>query len=430
VFLSSVDLLNLPCWQMIDCEERENVYLITAAPYVPRSACPACGSLTVVKHATDEQTIRDLPCHGKQVIIQVNRTRYRCKVCRKTWFEVLPEVDEHRSATSRLVRYVQYQSLFRSFVSLAAECGLDEKSVRTIFHEYVLELEQVMQQSTPRVLGLDELHLMGKPRAMITDVEARRFVEILPDRKKATIVRYLEQLSDKDRIEVAVIDMHAPYLQALTEQLSQVFVVIDRFHVIQLLNRAVDRARKEIRESLSDRQRRQLMHDRFLLLKRHRDLKESELLILEAWLNQFPDLQAIYLCKEAFADIYESPSLAEAEEYYVAWLERVEQCGISDAFNEFLRAVENWYPWIFNYFLHKHTGGFVEGANSLARAVDRAGRGYSFPVLRARLLYGQHLLRQTKRRAPKTADVQEVSNVDGPVIDEAPSTPEALPEFS
>ena len=384
----------------------------------------------MVKHATDAQTIRDLPCHGKQVLIQVNRIRYRCKACRKTWFEILPEVDEHRSATCRLVRYVHQQSLFRPFVALAAEVGLDEKSVRTIFHEYVVELEQTMRASTPRVLGLDELHLMGQPRAMVTDIEAKRFVEVLPDRKKQTVAQYLAHLLDKDAIQVAVIDMHTPYLQALTEQLPQVFVVIDRFHVIQLLNRAVDQARKDVRESLSDRQRRQLMHDRFLLLKRHRALKERELLILEAWLNQFPQLQAIYLCKEAFADIYELSSLEEAEEYYVAWLERVEQCGVSTAFSEFQRAVENWYTPIFNYFLHRHTGGFVEGANALARAVDRQGRGYSFPVLRARLLYGQHLLRQTKRRAPKTADVQEALDVDGEMLLDQPSTSEALSQLS
>ncbi|WP_236064978.1 hypothetical protein [Reticulibacter mediterranei] len=70
-------------------------------------------------------------------------------------------MDEHRSATCRLIRYVQQQSLFRPFVALAAEVGLDEKSVRTIFHNYVEELEQVMQQSTPRVLGLDELQRNG-----------------------------------------------------------------------------------------------------------------------------------------------------------------------------------------------------------------------------------------------------------------------------
>ncbi|WP_220201144.1 transposase family protein [Reticulibacter mediterranei] len=117
---------------MIDCEGQERLYQILARPCLPRPACPLCGSLLALKHATDEQTIRDLPCHGKQVRITVNRIRYRCKTCRKTWFEILPEGDEHRSATSRLVRYVQQQSLFRPFVALAQEVGLDEKSVRTI----------------------------------------------------------------------------------------------------------------------------------------------------------------------------------------------------------------------------------------------------------------------------------------------------------
>jgi transposase len=45
---------------------------------------------------------------------------------------------------------------------------------------------------------------------MITDIEAKRFVEVLSDRKKATVARYLEHLPDKERIQVAVIDMHQP----------------------------------------------------------------------------------------------------------------------------------------------------------------------------------------------------------------------------
>lgn len=424
------DLLNLPGWQLITAEEHDDRYVIHARPVSCDSVCPYCNCPTIAKHGRDHQCLRDLPCHAKRVSIEFFRQRFRCLACQKTWFNRLPEIDERHSATLRLMRYVQTQSLTRPFVAIAQEIGFDERLVRTIFQDYVAQLEKAMQQSTPHVLGLDELHLMGKARAMITDVEARRFVEILSDRKKATIIRYLEQLPEKDRIEVAVIDMHAPYLQALTEQLPQVFVVIDRFHVIQLLNRAVDQARKAIRESLPERQRRQLMHDRFLLLKRYRDLKEREVIILEAWLNQFPQLQAVYLCKEAFADIYELPCLEEAEAYYITWLERVEQCGISEAFSEFLRAVENWHPWIFNYFAHRYTGGLVEGLNSLARAVDRQGRGYSFSVLRARLLYGQHLLRLTKRRIPKVADVRESEPVDGQVVDSRTSTQEALPFFS
>jgi transposase len=78
----------------------------------------------------DAQTLHDLPCHGKRVTIGVNRQRYRCVACRKTWFEALPEVDERYFATARLVRYVQRQALTRPCVSVAAETGIDEKTVR------------------------------------------------------------------------------------------------------------------------------------------------------------------------------------------------------------------------------------------------------------------------------------------------------------
>ena len=41
-----------------------------------------------------------------------------------------------------------------------------------------------------------------------------------------------------------------------------------------------------------------LMHDRFILLKRYRDLDAHELLVLESWINNFKDLGAAYQLKE------------------------------------------------------------------------------------------------------------------------------------
>jgi len=201
--------------------------------------------------------------------------------------------------------------------------------------------------------------------------------------------------------------MWRPYLDVLHEQLPQVCVVIDKFHVLRMLSQAVEVVRKELRQSLSESQRRTLMHDRFLLLRRRHDIKEQDLLILESWLGAFPRLQSVYECKEAFYGIYDSMTYEDALERYAAWVERVEQCDVVDAFSDVLRAVENWKEPIFAYFRYRFTGSFVEGANSLIRSVDRAGRGYSFAVLRARMLYGQHLLRQSKKRLPSLPDVQD-----------------------
>jgi len=225
-------------------------------------------------------------------------------------------------------------------------------------------------------------------------------------------LRYLATLPGKQAVQVSVIDMHRPYLEALREQLPQAHIVIDKWHVLRQLGEVVEHVRKDIRAGLSDRARRTLMHDRHLLLKRHRDLSVQQLLLLESRPSQFPRLSAVYWRKEEFYSVYESSTLEEATTRYIAWEERVAQSGVYDAFLDFLLMVEHWGDFIFNCFRYHYTGGGVEGINSLIRSVDRAGRGYSFAVLRARLLYGQHLLRQTRKPKPKASDALEVMRVD------------------
>ncbi len=425
--MQNTDILNLPGWQIIACDASEDRYLIQANPCHPRCACPACGSLSTAKHGRQPQQLHDLPCHGKLVTIHFDRQRSRCLVCRKTWFEILPEVDEQRRATARLVRYVQKQSLTRTFVSVAAETGLDERSVRNWFADAVAELERITHRPTPQIMGLDEIYLLGQPRAVFTNLETHRIVEMLPERKKEYIGRYFETLAGKETVSVVVIDMHRPYLDLILKYFPQAHPVIDKFHVLRQLGEVVECARKEVRATLTDRQRRTLMHDRFLLHKRYKDLTAQQLLILESWLGQFPRLSAVYWRKEEFYEVYEARTPEDATTRYTAWVKKIEESQVTNAFQAFLETIDRWRIFIFAYFTYRYTGGPVEGLNALIRSVDRAGRGYSFAVLRARLLYGQHLLRQTRRPKPKACDVLEERNVDDQVGDASPSTCIQLP---
>ena len=63
---------------------------------------------------------------------------------------------------------------------------------------------------------------------------------------------------------------------------------------------------KSIREKLSLKERRTPMHDRFILLKRYKDLDAHELLVLEPWLRTFEDLGTAYQLKEQLYDIWDS----------------------------------------------------------------------------------------------------------------------------
>jgi transposase len=346
-----------------------------------------------------------VPSHGKRVVILVDHQRWRCVSCGRTFYEPLPDVDEKRNCTRRLIRYLERRSMNRTFLSLAEEVGLHEKTVRRIFHTHVQGLDQTMHIATPRIMGMDELHVIHQARGVITNIEAGTVVELLRDRKKQTVIRYLSNLDHRNRIEVVCMDMWQPYREAVRQCLPDAVIVIDKFHAVKMANQAIEQVRKQVRTGLDEKQRRTLMHDRFLLLRRRSELSEKDTLILETWTKNFPVLGKAYELKEAFFDVWDAPTKDEAHERYFAWQESI-TLEVSDAFIPIALTVEEWGDELFAYFDHWVTNAYTEALNGLARVANRLGRGYSFDVLRARLLYG---IGQHPNRKAKTEKTEEQS---------------------
>ena len=135
--------------------------------------------------------------------------------------------------------------------------------------------------------------------------------------------------------------MWDPYREAVNAVLPQAIIVVDRFHIQRMANQVLDTVRKSIREQLTPKERRTLMHDRFILLKRSKDLDVHELRVLEPWLKTFKDLGTAYQFKEDFYDIWDSENKITAIERYKEWkLQIPEQ--LEAAFRPLTTAVSNW----------------------------------------------------------------------------------------
>jgi transposase len=209
-------------------------------------------------------------------------------------------MDEDHRMTKRLLRFVQAESLRITFAEVARQCGLDEKTVRDIFKAHTAQLEKTHTFATPAVLGIDELHLLNKPRCVLTNVEYRTVIDLLEKRDQKTVQAYLSKIEDGHKIEIVTMDMWRPYRQAVAAALPNAVVVVDKFHIVRMANQALDKVRKDLRESLSDKKRRTLKKDRFILLHRKRDLDDQDLFILDTWTKNFPELGQAYELKEEF----------------------------------------------------------------------------------------------------------------------------------
>lgn len=382
------NILNLPDFKVQRVEEADHDYHVYAeVSNPPGGVCTACGSDHLIGHGRNEQVIRDVPTHGKRLAIYVDTRRWRCQSCGKTFMQAVPAVNAKREMTDRLVRWIGQQSLKRTFASIADDTGLDEKTIRNIFRDYIDALESEFRFETPQWMAIDEIHIINKPRCVVSSIQNNTIVDLLHNRNKDTVAKYLCKMPNRDKVQYVAIDMRTPYRDAVSAELPEATIIIDKFHVVRMANEAVEKVRKSLREQLTPQQRRGLMHDRFVLLKRERDLNDKEALLLDGWTKNYPELGAAYRLKEDFYAVYEGSDSPEAAlAAYEAWKKAVVP-EVRDAFDDLMRAFTNWQPFILNYFEHPVTNAHTEGLNRLSRVVNLLGRGYSFEALRAKILF-------------------------------------------
>lgn len=245
-----VNILNLSGLDVVDFRETDTEYHVRATPKAISRLCPHCGrSNDTVAHAKRTLVIRDIPSHGKAVVIHLDVPRLKCRQCIQTFTASVPEVDTGREMTERLAKWIGRQSIEYTYAEIAKQVKVDEKTVRNIFDEYVAVLAKEYRRETPVWLGIDEIKLK-RFRSIFTNLHGRSLIDMLPDRYVSTVTAFLASMPDKDRITHVAIDMWSGYRRAAQEALPNAKIVVDKFHVLMKANMAFEAVRRKIaRES-------------------------------------------------------------------------------------------------------------------------------------------------------------------------------------
>ena len=107
-------------------------------------------------------------------------------------------------------------------------------------------------------------------------------------------------------------------------------------------------------------------------------------------------MHELYAFKEEFRAIYTCKTRKEAEDVFYWWRTGVEAKETEyPQFANVVATVENWYEEIFNYFDYRYTNATTKSINNLIKSIAKAGRGYDFPVIRAKMLYKTKATKKT-----------------------------------
>lgn len=141
--IMTTNMLNLPSFRILDMKESEYDYrFLVETTLPPPSYCPKCGTVAnLYKHGKKEQLFFDLPMHAKRVGIFVKRQCYKCNECGATFFESLPDIDEGRSVTNRLINWIQETSLKKRLPVLQERLALTKRLYETSLMTTLMSLK-------------------------------------------------------------------------------------------------------------------------------------------------------------------------------------------------------------------------------------------------------------------------------------------------
>lgn len=413
-----IDFLNLAGIRTTAVRETEDRIEVEAETTSPtfNAICCLAPELAPDGARANRRIINDTPQGGKAVAILLKVRRAKCKACgKKGMIETLPGLHPVRHMTARLHEHIAQQCLLRTNTRLGFEVGVTEGTARAVLKEYIDQKLQDRQIETPRVIGMDEKTLLGELRTIVCNMEERTVMEMLPDRDHS-IRRYFDALPNKDRVEVVVADMYAGFHAVKKRYFPNALHVYDRFHVVRRANNVMDTIRAAVFKAADPADRKILARSKRLFMARADTLSDAGRARIARWSLQFPVLGQAYWAKERYFEMYEvchSPD--EAEWYYKNW-QKTLPIDVRKIFMDKCRI----HPGpqadaVFAYFTAPYTTGYIEGVNRKLDDIQRAGRGYSYEIIRGKLLLSPKLQKKTFRErlvAPVPSVSQKVGKVE------------------
>jgi transposase len=348
-----------------------------------RAFCSGCGRPGPVYDRQAERRFEFVPLWGILVFLAHRMRRVNCKRCGVT-VEMVPWGDGKNQLTTT----------YRWYLATWAK-RLSWSEVGSIFHtswdsvcravEYAVAWGLAHRDlSDVTALGVDEI-AWAKGHTYLTLVydiggETKRLLAVAEDRSEASLRSCLDSLGESVCLGVKHVcsDMWKPYLKVIAERLGQALHVLDRFHVMQKFNKALDEVRaEEARQLKRDGFEPVLKNSRWCLLKRPKNRTDKQTVKLRELLKYNLRSVRAHLLREDFQRFWEYKTASWAGKFLDEWTERVMRSQL-EPMKKVAMTIRNHRPLIMNWFRAKGqlSSGAVEGLNNKAKLVTRKSYGF------------------------------------------------------
>jgi transposase len=277
-----------------------------------------------------------------------------------------------------VVFQTSWDNVFRS-VKMAVAWGLAHRNLENV-----------------TAIGIDEI-AWKKGHKYLTlvyqiDAGCRRLLWVGKERTAKTLRQFFEEFGQERtaRLRFICSDMWKPYLRIVAEVAGQALHVLDRFHIMTHVSKAIDQVRaKEAKELKAKGQQPVLTGSRWCLLKRPENLTDKQTATLKELLTLNLKTVRAYLLKEDLQRFWSYATPGWAGRFLDEWCRRTMRSRLVPM-KKVARMLRSHRALLLNWFRAKGQValGAVEGFNNKAKVTSRKAYGYrSFDVLKIALYH-------------------------------------------
>ena len=377
--------------------------------YIPEY-CPKCGTCydeKIEKHGFKNSLIKIPSVSKLNTYLSLDKQRYYCNNCNRT-FTCTTKIVNYGCNISNNTKHSIAVDLIkkRSEKDIAIDNNVSPNTVERIIDSYYQLDDKVYKNYLPKVLSFDEFKSVksadGAMSFQVCNGKTGKIIDIVEDRKLNNLMKYFSRYSRSSRmnVEVVIIDMYVPYISLIKAMFPNALIVIDKFHLIELISRSLNKARiKTMKKN----------KDNYNKLKRYwkNILKSRFELNCSTW-KKYPCFNDL-TTEQDIVDYLVSLD-SELEETYRVYQDllyafqnnnfNVLDATLNKKFNNLseymktsIKTLKGYIEYIKNTFNTGYHNGYAEGNNNFIKVLKRIAFGFrSFTRFKARIMICKGLI--------------------------------------
>jgi len=360
---------------------------VIEVPIEPRAngkaICSGCGASAPGYDRLPERRFEFVPLWGIAVYFVYTMRRVDCRTC-GVKVERIPWGDGKNGLTTTYRWFLANWAKRLSWKEVAEAFGTTWQNVfRSVKHAVSWGLKYRELEGI-KSIGVDEVQWQQghKYMTLVYQIDAgrKRLLWIGQNRTAKTFLRFFRMLGKErtSRLKFVCSDMWQPYLKVIAKKAAQAIHVLDRFHIMQKMNKAIDKVRAgEARQMKADGYEEILKHSRWCLLKRPENMTDKQTVKLSELLKYNLRSVRAYLLKEDFQRFWEYVSPGWAAKFLDQWCTRTMRSKL-EPMKDVAQSLRGHRELILNWFRAKGaiSSGIVEGLNNKVKLTMRKSYGF------------------------------------------------------